>query len=173
MKWSTTRTRRVLRLAGTLVTANTLRAVFNELQEALRGHVTNENDPRARIMVVDARPPSVIHVNGYLKDVRRCVNRVMRRHRGCCECEVYPNRRSKRFITLVLRPATPEAARARFKDDGRAYFIDGPFRGREVVWSTRQQVDVDTLRDEVDKDKFKVQPDVWNNTLYGWKRENE
>jgi len=60
---------RIASLARRLVATATVtpRQVFNEVLVKLENHERDNEDPKKRILIVDSRPPALLHVNGYLR----------------------------------------------------------------------------------------------------------
>jgi hypothetical protein len=115
-----------------------------------------------RIVVLNTHEPYVLHVSGYIKNVRSCVARAMKRFKNDFDFHVRPDPVSKMLATITLTPKLNKSYTVKKDLSGSAVFTDGPYKGRQVAWSRRVKNDV------ADKTEFSVKPDIWNGTFYGW-----
>jgi len=153
-----------LELSRTRVAEASLDDVFTELTRTLE---TCDDENGGPVTVLTSRPPYVLHVNGYLRTIRSCVNRVMKRYKEDLTYHVQPDPFSKMLVSIVLTPRPNKGQKAKFVG-GTAKFVAAPYRGRPVTWSRRLKTDVKQLQKKFSDAVFSVRPDVWNNTFYGW-----
>ena len=145
-------------------TAASLDDVFAELSRALEACGEEDGGP---VTVLTSRPPYVLHVNGYLRTIKSCVNRVMKRYKNDLTYHVQPDPFSKMLVSVVLTPRPDKPQQVKFVD-GVAKFVDAPYRDRPVAWSRRLKVKAEDVMKTVGDQEFSVRPDVWHNSFYGW-----
>lgn len=112
-------------------------------------------------------------VNGLMKNIRRVVKKLCNKYKGKFHIDLdnHSAKERKRCLIVIrpILPSIPDKAKAKF-DNGVPKFIDGPFKGEEVVWSSRIENDEVPFENELRQDVFIVEPDKYRATFYGWKR---
>jgi len=110
--------------------------------------------------------------NGLMRYIRRCVSKIQNKYKGLYRITVHNASASQKKRCIVeIRPLLsemPNQVKAQYKD-GLAYHKDGPFKGEEVLWSTRIDQDSISKENEVGSDIFLIKPDLYRSTFYGWK----
>jgi len=132
--------------------------VFDAVVKAVTACEDNE-----RIVVLNTHEPYVIHVSGYIKNIRSCVSRAMRTFKNDFDFHVRPDPVSKMLATITLTPKLNKSYDVSNDMNGNAIFVNGPYKNRQVAWSRR--VKNDTAKNT---GQFSVKPDIWNGTFYGW-----
>jgi hypothetical protein len=139
--------------------------VFNDVVSVFSSH--------DNVKVLKQRPhKGFFEVNGYKKDLNSCVAICKRKVPVCTVTIVQPQVRQKmRYIVEIKNNINdlPQRAKAKFEDDV-AKFVDGPYKGEEVHWSSRiPESDVPNI-ETCTNDVMIVVPDMYRSTFYGWKR---
>lgn len=116
-----------------------------------------------RIVVLNTHEPYVLHVSGYIKNVRSCVARAMKQFKNDFDFHVRPDPVSKMLATITLTPKLNKSYDVKKDVSGNAIFVDGPYKGRQVAWSRRVKSDISG-----NETQFSVKPDIWNGSFYGW-----
>lgn len=160
---------RVVRVAQKLVKEKGVivpHSVFNDVVSKVTS-VENIN-------LISKRPNrGCFEVNGLMSDIRKFVTPLIRKYQGKYNIildnkSASENRRCLICIRPIL-PKIPERAKAKF-EDGVPRFVDGPFRGEEVVWSSRVNFNEVPVENDIGEDVFVVEPDKYRSTFYGWKK---
>jgi len=125
------------------------------------------------VKVIKKRPhKGVFEVNGYMKEIKKCVSKCRKAVPDCIVVVTKPDSREKMRYMIEIKPnlnGLPERAKAKFNGD-TATFTDGVYKGEEVVWSSRiPDEDIPSL-DSCNDDLLIIVPDMHRSTFYGWKR---
>ena len=142
------------------------RSVFDDI----KSYITSKDG----IYLVSQRPNhGSFEVNGYMKEIRKAVNSLQKKYKGKYEIIIDNKSAQERKRCLVvirpILPNLPEKAKAKF-ENGVVHFVDGPFRGEEVIWSSRVDFSEIPSENDIKDDIFIVEPDKYRATFYGWKR---
>jgi len=112
-------------------------------------------------------------VNGLMNNIRKAIKPICRKYHGKFRIDIdnksAPERKRCMIIIRPILPNIPERAKAKY-DKGVPHFVDGPFRGEEVIWSSREDSDTVPDENEIGEDIFVVEPDRYRATFYGWKK---
>lgn len=126
------------------------------------------------INIVSKRPHrGCFEVNGLMKNIRKIVKRMRRKYKDKFKIDIDNKSANERKRCLVeirpVLPSIPDRAKAQYQGDN-ARFIDGPYKGEEVIWSSRGDEDSIPDKNEMGDDIFIVEPDRYRATFYGWKK---
>jgi hypothetical protein len=112
-------------------------------------------------------------LRGPMRKIRGIAKKVQRKHQGKFYIDINNNRGKLRMRCLItirpMLPTIPDKAKAKFTN-GVAEFVNGPFKGNEVVWSSRSESQEVPDENDLGEDIFIVEPDRYRDTFYGWKR---
>jgi len=125
------------------------------------------------VNVIKKRPhKGIFEVNGYMKELKKGISKCKKRIPSCNIVITKPNSREKMRYMIEIKSnlnGLPDKAKAKFDGD-MVKFIDGPYKGEEVVWSSRiPDEDIPSL-ESCNDDLFIIVPDMHRSTFYGWKR---
>lgn len=158
-----------LRIARLLVSEKGVvvpRSVFND--------VVSQLTSKEGINLVSKRPNrGCFEVNGLMKDIRQSIKSIRNKYHGKFRIELDNKSANERKRCLIeirpILPNIPDRAKAQY-NKGVAQFVDGPFRGEEVIWSSRSDSESIPDENEIGEDIFIVEPDRYRATFYGWKK---
>ena len=141
-------------------------SVFNDVIS----HLTSKEG----INLVSKRPNrGCFEVNGLMRDIRQSIKQIRKKYRGKFRIELDNKSANERKRCLIeirpILPNIPDRAKAKYHQ-GVPQFVDGPFRGEEVIWSSRSDSDAIPDENEIGDDIFIVEPDRYRATFYGWKK---
>ena len=159
-------TPRCIRIARNLMAEKDVvvpRTVFND--------VMSQISSKEGVNVISKRPNrGQFEVNGLMNDIRKVVKSLSRKYNGKFKIELDNKSAAERKRCLItirpVLPSLPERAKAKYKD-GVAQFVDGTFRGEEVIWSSRNGSEGVQDESEIGEDIFIVEPDRYRATFYG------
>lgn len=167
MKMSKNSSRRV-RIATMLIAEKKVaipKAVFDDVMSAFSSkegvHITSQRRNRG-----------CFEVNGLMREIRSIKNRLCTKYRGEFHIDLDNSAKERKRCMVSIRsilPSIPDKAKAQFKN-GSPKFVDGPYKGEEVVWSSRIENNDIPIENELSQDIFIVEPDRYRSTFYGWKR---
>ena len=136
--------------------------------------VVSQITSKEGINLVSKRPNrGCFEVNGLMREIRQAIKQVRKKYRGKFRIELDNKSADERKRCLIeirpILPNIPDRAKAQYHQ-GVAQFVDGPFRGEEVIWSSRSDSDIIPNENEIGEDIFIVEPDRYRATFYGWKK---
>ena len=125
------------------------------------------------VRVVSKRPQKgAFEINGLMKEIQKGLRKCRKFESKYRVILQKPGSRERKRYLIEIRPNLsdlPATAKARFNNES-ATFEDGPYKGEEVVWSSRIPEEETPSLDTCSDDLLIIVPDMYRATFYGWKR---
>jgi len=127
------------------------------------------------VKVIKKRPhKGIFEVNGYMRELKKGLSKCKRNIPTCEIVITKPNSKEKMRYMIEIKSnlkGLPDRAKAKFNSE-IATFENGPYKGEEVIWSSRIPEEEKPSLESCNDDLLIIVPDMYRSTFYGWKRRN-